>query len=244
MIRGSGIGALVVFLILGSQMGAVGTGWVLWVYSLMMIALGTLAYAWIQMPQNLETGEAKRILQFRDFEPKKLVSELESLCATIRRDGLLASEGARKELSDPFLRYLIKRVADGFERVHLVQAIRNQSMRVHELASFSEAWMDHVIQAVGGSGLMTTLFLMMALLKSSDPQVPIELALMPFLLGLVLQPVLSGFLKSRFFSALDHARLYFVLLEEGVSGIQEGIAADLLRDKLNCRLLDPPRVAE
>jgi flagellar motor component MotA len=244
MIHGAGYAALIVFLILGSQIAAVGTGLVLIVYVLLMIALGAFAYSWIQMPKILEDGEAKRVLAFLSFQPKKMIQELEQLCATIRRDGLLASESARKELSDSFLRYLIKRVADGFDRVHLVQSIRNQSMRVHEIASFAEAWIENTTQAVSGAGLITTLFLMMSLLKSNEPSAPVWVALMPLLLGLVLQPIVGGFLKNRFFTALDHARLYFVLMEEGVSSIQEGVAADMLRDKLNCRLFESPKLAE
>jgi flagellar motor component MotA len=244
MIQGAGYASLIAFLILGSQIGSVESSAVLFVYALLMIVLGSVSYALIQMPGLVANGEVKKILAFKNFEPTKMVQELENLCSVIRRDGLLASESARKELSDGFLRYLIKRVADGYERSHLVQAIRNQSMRTHEIASFFEAWIGDLSQAVGLSGLVTTLFLMMALIKSTDPNTNVAGAILPLLMGQLLQPLVASHYKNRFFAALDHARLYFVLLEEGVSGIQEGINADLLRDKLNCRLMESPKWVE
>lgn len=244
MIKGIGYGALIVFLVLGTQIGAVGTGAGFVLYSLVMVAIGSVGYAFAQMPKALQDGSSKKLAAYRSFDPKKLVHDFETLSNTIRRDGLLASEAARKELTDPFLRYLLKRIMDGFDRTHLVQSIRNQSMRAHEIAGFVDAWIDNVSQAVPAAGLVTTLFQMIAVLNSTDPNASVASALVPFLIGVLAQPLVSSALRNPFGSSLDRARLYFILMEEGVSGIQEGINADLLRDKLNCRLLETPRGVE
>lgn len=117
-------------------------------------------------------------------------------------------------------------------------------MRTHEIAGLVEAWNDNVTQSFATVGLITTLFQMMAVLKSTDPNASPATALLPLLLGVLLQPMASAYLKNAFFANLDRARLYFILLEEGISGIQEGLNADLLRDKLNCRLLETPKLVE
>lgn len=244
MIKGIGYAALLVFLVLGYEIGAVGSSVVFVFYAFAMIAIGSVGYACVQMPKVLQDGTSKKLTAYKNFDPKKLVGEFEGLSNTIRRDGLLASEAARKGLSDPFLRYLLKRIMDGFDRAHLVQSIRNQSMRAHEIASFVEAWIENVSQAVPISGLLTTLFQMISVLKSTDPNANVASALIPFLMGVLLQPAVTATMKNSFFASLDRARLYFILMEEGISGIQEGINADLLRDKLNCRLLETPKLVE
>lgn len=244
MIKGIGYAALLVFLVLGTQIGSVGGGAVFVVYALLMVATGAAGYACIQLPQVFSDGSTKKLNAFRSFDPHKLIHDFAELANTIRRDGLLASEAARKELSDPFLRYLLKRIMDGYERAHLVQSIRNQSMRTHEVASFVEAWIENTAQALPTAGLIATLFQMIAVLGSTDPNAPVATALVPLLIGVLLQPVVSARLRNPFFASLDHARLYFILMEEGVSGIQEGINAELLRDKLNCRLLESPKLVE
>lgn len=244
MIKSFGYAALVAFFVLGTQIGSVDSGFVYFIYILIMIAIGVTGIAFVQMPKVLQDGSSKKIIAFKTFEPKKFVGEIEGISMTIRRDGLLASEGARKELSDPFMRYLLKRVMDGYERTHLVQSIRNQSMRTHEIASLVEAWNENVTQSFATIGLITTLFQMMAVLKSTDPNANPASALLPLLIGVLFQPLASAYLKNAFFANLDRARLYYILLEEGVSGIQEGLNADLLRDKLNCRLLETPKLVE
>ena len=244
MIKSIGYAALIMFLVLGSQIGSVDSGAIYFIYALIMLAMGVAGFACVQMPSVLQDGSSKKLDAFKNFDPKKLVLEFEVLCTTIRRDGLLASEGARKGLTDPFMRYLLKRIMDGYDRAQLIQTIRNQSMRTHEIASFIEAWIENTSQAIPTAGFLTTLFQMMAVLKSIDPNVSVASALLPLLLGILLQPLVSGYLKNAFFTNLDHARLYHILMEEGITGIQEGINADFLRDKLNCRLLETPKWVE
>ncbi len=93
-------------------------------------------------------------------------------------------------------------------------------------------------------GLIPSLWMMMDYLnqptKVSGPG-SLPTLFIPFLIALVAQMILSS-LSGKFFDDLkEDVKLYYVVLEEGLSGIQEGMNSELLREKLTARYSQNPK---
>jgi len=239
MIKGFGYFALFVFLMFCTQIGGFSSGFAVWFLSVLTVVSGTVAFSCLQFPKELENGMLKRLLAFESHDPKELIVQLEELAQTVRRDGLLATESLRKELKDPLVRYLLKRVMDGYEKVQLNQFIRNHLIRFQELFAIAKNGIDHGLQVVPVVGLIGSLFMIMGALNR--PQASVAAAFIPFVLSLILQQWLQAVYPERLIVALDRCRLYFTLLEEGMNGIQDGVNAELLRDKMLGRLAEDPK---
>ncbi len=241
MIKGFGYFALFVFLVLCSQMGGYTPGFAVWFISFLLVASGSIALAGIQFPEELDNGHFQQLLNAHRAPIKQLTQEIEELAIVIRRDGLLAAEGLRKEMKDPLLKYLIKKVMDGFERPHLVQVVQNQAKRQEELFSMLQSYFDRVLQMIPVVGLIGSLFMMMDYFRAPSSALVLSIVFAPFLVALFFQLLLQSFYQKQITDALDRGRLYFTIVEEGIIGIQEGLNADLLRDKIQFRLLRNPK---
>jgi chemotaxis protein MotA len=252
MIKGFGYFALFMFFILCSQIGGFSQGFAIWFLGVLTIAAGTLAFSLLQFPNELEEGGLKRLLSYESHDSKKLVTELEDLAQVIRRDGLLATESVRKDLNDPLMKYVLKRVMDGYDKSILNHLIHNQMIRNQELFMIAKSYYDHCLQVIPVVGLIGSLFMMMDALKvtvnaqGSSVSVASDLSVVfvPFVLSLILQQLLQSIFQERLVVALDRCRLYFTLLAEGMAGIQDGVNAELLRDKLLGRLGENPKWTE
>lgn len=246
MIKAFGYFALFLFFIICSQIGGFSQGFAIWFLAVLSVAAGTIGFSFLQFPNELEEGMLKQLLAYEAFEPKKLIAEIEELAQTIRRDGLLATESLRKDLKNPLLKYLLKRVMDGYEKVHLNQLVRNQMVRYQELFSIAKSYYDHCLQVIPVVGLIVSLFMMMDFLAQpkGGTSSSISVIFVPFVVSLVLQQLLQAIFPERLIVALDRCRLHFTLLEEGMNGIQDGLNSDLLRDKMLGRLGENPKWTE
>jgi flagellar motor component MotA len=246
MIKGFGYFALFMFLVLCSQIGGFSQGFTVWVLAILTVASGSIAFSFLQFPKELEEGMLKHLLEFETHDSKKLIGEMEELAHAVRQDGLLASESLRKDLKDPLMKYLLKRVMDGFEKVHLNQLTRNQMVRYQELFMIAKSFYDHCLQIIPVVGLITSLFMIIEFLSLPKGSVAgsIAVVFIPFVVSLIGQQLIQAFYQERLIVALDRCRLYFTLLEEGMNGIQDGLNAELLRDKMMGRIAENPKWTE
>ena len=238
MIKGLGYFALFVFLLLCLQIEGFGPGFAIWFLSMLLVFAGSCAFAMLEFPRELEEGILKQIMTFAERDHKKMIHTLDELANTIRKDGLLAVEGVRRDIKDPFLRYLLKRVVGGFEKNQIGSIIRNQFLRSQELFTITQSYADRVFQAIPVVGLIGSLFQIMDFLIHSQGsgKGSIGVVFIPFVLSLLAQLLLQSFLQERIIRAIDGSRLYYMVLEEGIHGIQDGVSPELLRDKLQSRL--------
>ena len=242
MIKGLGFCTLLFYLLLCTQLGGFASGFSIYFLCLLALVFGGASVLCLTAPQDIVDGAFKRIAVPLPMSSAKLVEELEELALTIRRDGLLSLEAKRKDLKDPLLRYLLKRVTDGYERSQLLPVLRNQAVRRAELIRTSEAFLERFIQLLPTIGLVPSLFMIMDYLNQTKTTVnALPTVFIPFVIALIVQMVLQA-ACGRFFDQLkEEVKLYYVILEEGVSGIQEGLNAELLRDKLRARFLHEPK---
>ena len=71
--------------------------------------------------------------------------------------------------------------------------------------------------------------------RSADPSL-IAASFIPFLLSIFIQIIFSAWAQGQIDFLADQHRLYYAVLENGISGIQDGINADVLRDQLMARI--------
>ena len=236
MIKGFGYFSLFVFLIVCSQIGGFQPGFSIWFLSVLLVGSGTFAFGLLQLPIEIQNGAINHLLVFSEVNTQKLIQDFEMLSGTIRKEGLLSIEGLRKDLKDPFLRYLLKRVVGGFEKAQIVSIIHNRFLRTQELFTIGHTYFERMLQAIPVVGLIGSLFQIMEFLASGKGS--ISVVFIPFVFALLVQQILQSLFLEKMVRSLDGARVYHLVLEEGIGGIQDGINAELLKDKLQARLLD------
>lgn len=229
----SGFAALCIAFVLVSSDEAFSLGAGLFLLTL-TLGFGVLAFAFMTHPEELLEGALKEIMAYSERDPLLLVSEVESAAGTVRQEGLLSMESAVSGIHDDFLKFLLQKLARGFDKAQLVSLIRNQLYRKQELLSISQNYFDRVSQAVVTWGLFLSVLLMANSFRLETPN--LTLVFVPFLLGVVLHLAFQMGFQEKLIRALDRSRLYYFVLEESVSGIHEGLAPELLADKLNARL--------
>lgn len=235
MIKGFGIFSFFVFLALCSLIGEFGPGFSVWFLSLLLVSAGVTSYALFLFPQSLEEHGFKKLKSFSTIHPVDLITSVHEIASVVRKDGLLSTEGLRKDLKDHWLQYALKKMMDGFDKNTIVAVIRNEHLRFHEQFLSVEVYKERVSSSIVLFGLAGTLAHIMHFLAKDDPTL-IAASLVPFLISILIQVVFSAWAQHRIDFLTDQSRLYYAILENGVSGIQDGVNADLLRDQLMARI--------
>jgi chemotaxis protein MotA len=244
MFKSLGLLASGVYLVLASQMGGFSPGFSIVFLTFLVMLSGTVAIMGLSAPPDITRGALKLIKEPLPLTHEKLIEELEEIALITRRDGLLALESKRKELKEPLLRLLLKRIVEGFEKSQTLPLLRNQAMRRAELIRNCEIFSERVHGLLPTVGLIPSLFMIIDYLSHPE-KVPapgsLPTVFLPFLFALLLQ-VLGTAYAGRFFDEIkESVKLYYVLMEEGISGIQDGVNAEMLRDRLRARLADSPQ---
>ncbi len=236
MIKGFGFFSLFVFLILCSQVSGFSPGFSITFLSILSIAAGTLGYALLQFPKELETGAVSRLLEYAKCDHLHLIHSIEEISETIRKDGLLALEVRRSDLKDKFVSFLLKNIVAGYDKNEVNTQVRNRYLRSQELFTLAQSYFDRVIQGIPIVGLIATLCQVMWYLNSATGSIGVTF--LPFIFSLLLQIVLQAICSERLYRSIDSARLYYFLLEEGIHGIQDGVGGEVLKNRLHTRFLD------
>jgi flagellar motor component MotA len=235
MIKGFGIFSFFVFLILCVQIGEFGPGFAIWFLSLILVVTGMGAYALFLFPQSMEEHGFKKLTLFSKVAPLELIQSISEISSVVRKDGLLATESLRKDLKDPWLQYSLKKMIDGYDKNVIVQVIRNEHLRYHEQFLSLEKFKDRVTGSIALVGLAGSISHIMYFLSKDDPTL-IAASFAPFLLSVIIQIIFSSWTQSRIDFLLDQSRVYYAIIENGVSGIQDGVNSDVLRDQLMARI--------
>jgi chemotaxis protein MotA len=247
MFKTLGLFAIAAYLVLASQMGGFTPGFSIIFLTALTLFAGLIGVMALTAPPDVTHGAMKLIREPMPLTHTKLIEELEEIALITRRDGLLALESKRKELQEPLLRLLLKRVVEGFEKSQTLPLLRNQAMRRAELIRSCEVFFERVSSLVPLLGLVPSLFILIDFLSHPE-KVPtpgsLPTVFFPFLLALLIQLFGDSFIGRFFDETKESVKLYYVLMEEGISGIQEGTNAEMLRDRLRARLLDSPRWGE
>ena len=233
-----------VYLVLASQMGGFSPGFSILFLTFLAMFAGTIGVMGLTAPPDVTRGAFKLIREPLPFTHAKLIEELEEIALITRRDGLLALESKRKELKEPLLRLLLKRIVEGFEKAQTLPLLRNQAVRRAELIRTCEIYSERVNALLPVVGLIPSLFMIIDYLSHPE-KVPapgsLPTVFLPFLLSLVLQ-VFGTAWAGRFFDEIkESVKLYYVIMEEGISAIQDGLNAEMIRDRLQARLVDSPQ---
>ncbi len=242
MIKGLGVFAILAYLIFCSQLGGFSSGFSIYFLSILTLAFGSVGLLCMTAPTDIIEGAFKKVREPFPVSCTKLAEELEGLAIQVRQDGLLSLEGKGKDLKDGLLRYLLKRMRDGYERNQLLPVLRNQATRRAELIRAAEIYLERFASLLPTLGLIPSLFVLMDYLNQSKSTVnSLPTVFIPFGMALFAQMILQAW-SGRFFDQLkEEVKLYYVILEEGVSGIQEGQNAELIRDKLRARYHPDPK---
>ena len=235
MIKGFGIFSFFVFLVLCIQIGEFGPGFAVWFLSLLLVCSGTISYSLFLYPVVFENNGLKKIQSFSKINLVQLIKVISEISTIIRKDGLLATETIRKELKDPWLQYALKKMLDGFEKPIIIQVIRNEQIRYQEKFILLDLYKDRVVGSIALFGLAGSLSHILYFLSKNDPTL-IAASFVPFLFSLVLQLVINSWIQSKIDFLTDQSKLYYAVLENGISGIQDGVNSDILHDQLMARI--------
>jgi chemotaxis protein MotA len=235
MIKGFGILSFLLFLILCAQIGTFGPGFAVWFLSALMVISGTVSSVFFFLPAALEKGGLQHLKSFSYYQPLALVDTIHEIAEQVRKDGLLSIESIRQDIKDSWLQYALKKMVEGFDQNSILPVIRNEGIRSAELFTMLEQFKERVSSAIPLFGLAGSLSHLMFFLSKNDQSL-VAASFVPFLFSVLLQVVFSMWIQSQIDFLSDRSRIYHVVLEEGIAGIQSGIHADLLKDQLVARI--------
>ncbi len=241
--KGFAVLALVAFLSLTSQASSAPPGALFFILILTALSLGFLAVFLFLMPPGFANEVWTPLKSPLPDSPESLARQLESIAAVIRQDGLLAIEGQRKDLRNPELRLLLKRIMDGFESKDLLPLIANQARKREELVDEASAVLRRFHGFLPQAGLIQSLILMVAVLSGPRPGpqgIGMAHTLLPFGISLLFQIPIESWIENLLDQKKKESRLYFAVMEEGVTGIQVGQNPELLGDRIRSRISAAP----
>jgi len=238
MFKGLGLVGFGVFCLVSTLLLRTEPGPVFWAASLASVLFGCASLWLILIPE----GASGFGLAFESALPqgaRSLALQIGDVCSIIRQDGLLALEAKRKEIRDPHLAYLLKRILDGFESKELIPWVRNVSQSEEDRFRGFSSRVDRLIGSIPGVGLVASLILISGVLSDSGKTpgvVGIAQIFTPFLMALVIQILLDAVVSRRLLHRKAEVALYFSTLEDGIFGIQSGLNPELLTERLLARL--------
>lgn len=243
MIKGLGVFLMVLFAGFSFQLDGFGPGLSFMIVLVLTLASGCGAVYCLSAPEAWEPGDWARLGAPFSLDAEALIRELENLARTIRQEGLLVLESRRKDLKDPFLRHLMKKVMDGHEKSALLPMIRSQCETRLRLIDLTRDFFQRFTGLLPLVGLVPTLVMLASMLLKPGASA-LGLAFVPFGFTLFLQLVLEAGMGSRFESLREEARAHYDLLEEGLSCIQDGVTVELVGDRLRSKVQLNPRWAD
>lgn len=235
MIKGFGVFSFVVFLGLCRIIGEFGPGFPVWFLSIIMIGAGVTAYALFLFPRSMEEYGFAKLKAFSSVNPDELINAIAEVSAVVRKDGLLATESVRKDLTDRWLQYALKRMVDGYDKNVIIPVIRNEHLRFHEQFMLVESYKERLTNAISLFGLIGSLSHLLYFLTKDDPTL-IGASFVPFLVAVIVQVCFGAWAQSKIDYLADQSRVYYGILENGVAGIQDGVNSDVLKDQLMARI--------
>ncbi len=243
MIKGLGVFLMVLYAGFSFQLDGFGPGLSYGIVLVLTLASGIGAVYCLAAPEGWGPESWAQVDGPFTLNSESMIRELESLARTVRQEGLLAMESRRKDLKDPFLRHLMKKVMDGHEKSTLLPLIRSQCETRFRLIELNRDFFERVIALIPLVGLVPTLVLFGSILMRLGAT-GFGLAFVPFGLMLFLQLILEAAFGGRFEFLRNEVRIHYELLEEGLTCIQDGVTVELVGDRLRSKVQVNPRWAD
>jgi flagellar motor component MotA len=243
MIKGLGIFLVVLYAGFSFQLDGFGPGVSFVILLILTLASGLGAVYCLAAPEGWSPDAWSGVAKSYSLDPEGMIREFVALATLIRQEGLLSLESRRKDLKDPFLRHLMKKVMDGHEKTVLLPLIRSQCEVRFRAIELNRDFFERFVGLMPLVGLVPTLVILGSMLMRAGAT-GFGLAFVPFGIMLFLQLVLEAGFGSRFESLRDETRVHFDLLEEGLSCIQDGVTIELVGDRLRSKVQVNPRWAD
>lgn len=235
MIKGFGAFAFVFFLFLCASIGSFGAGLTVWLLSVLLVVSGTLSYSLFAFPSTFESHGYTKLKKYSQIQSPILVSSICDVAAIVRKDGLFAADTIRKELKDPWLQYSLKKMIEGFDQSAILPAIRNEQARMLEHCKTWLNYHERISSSIPLIGLVGSLCHLMADLSGTEVN-SVSAAFIPFLISILFQLAFQSWYQSQSDQLEDGVRLYYSLLENGISGISSAISSEVLKEQLEARI--------
>lgn len=243
MIKGLGVFLMVLYAGFSFQLEGFGPGLSFGIVLVLTLVSGLGAVYCLAAPEGWNPGSWSLMGAPYSLNPDSMIRELETLARTVRQEGLLALESRRKDLKDPFLRHLMKKVMDGHEKSALLPLVRSQCETRFRIIELNRDFFERFAGLVPLVGLVPTLVMLGSLLMRTGSS-GFGLAFVPFGFMLFFQLVLEAGFGGQFESLREETRMHFDLLEEGLTCIQDGVTVELVGDRLRSKVQVNPRWAD
>lgn len=222
------------FFLSGSEVGHI-----LQPISALIVIGGTLGAVLVSFPAaqiRRAISSVSEIFVFSPLRLGELVKEIFEVATAARKDGLLAVEGKRAEIRDPFLNQVVGYIIDGFDGKSIEDIIHlEMKTDAQEVESVAEVWekAGNFAPVIGVVGSIVGLIQVMLVLDQPDKiGQGIALAFTSALYGLLLANFVFTPWSNQLRTRMKEIALPKELVKIGALGIQEGIGPQLILEKL------------
>lgn len=223
----------------------------------LVIVFGGLTLAiWLGFPSERVRVTFRALINaFRhddlDAEEKRLLSQVLGLAKIYRMEGSIALQKAASRVDNDFLRYGAILVAEGYNELSLMNALKREYLKVNDIASSQIQLLKTLARLAPALGMAGTVISLMQVMQHLD----IEASLGPSL-GLALSSTLYGILLANliFLPATIKLQQYYArrsaimrLVMDALLGLQKAehplrIAERLNSYELYCKLKEEEKV--
>ncbi len=187
-------------------------------------------------------GVIKKSVFVKPPDMLKVIADLVSFAEIARRDGILALEGAIREIEDPFLVQGMQMAVDGTDPEFIEQIMETDLENTIERHEIGKAMIDAVVKYAPAFGMIGTLVGLVAMLSDlSDPAgigAGMAVALLTTMYGAMVANAFGGPIADRLARRSGEEVLYKTVIIKGVMSIQSGDNPRVVEAKLRTFL--PP----
>lgn len=175
---------------------------------------------------------------------KGLVDQILKLAGIARKDGLLALEKERENITDPMLKDALKFAIDGLEP-NVVQGILEARMafKIHEGTNAAKFYSQFgaYCPTVGIVGAVLGLIHVMNSLSNPDAIGPgIAVAFIATVYGVSFSNLVFMPLGNKLKTMVAHEELYYEMIKVGVKNIQQGTSPSIIESQLYAIIDEQP----
>lgn len=205
----------------------------------MIVIGGALGATMLEFPFHITLkalAEAKKVFLGAHHDHTALIEQILKLAGTARKDGLLALEKERNNITDPLLKEAVKYAVDGLDP-NLVQQILDARIehRQHEKVLCSKFWkqMGAYAPTVAIVGAVLGLIIVMQNLDKPERIGPgIAVAFIATVYGVTSSNVFFLPMGGKLGILAEHEGAYYEIIKTGVRDIQMGTSPTIIQSRL------------
>lgn len=200
---------------------------------------GALGATMVEFPFEIvmrALKEVKKAFFGSHMDYDGLVDQILKLAATARKDGLLALEKERENITDPLLKEAIKFAVDGLDPNLVGQILEARiDARAHENTLVAKFWkqMGAYAPTVAIVGAVLGLIIVMQNLSNPEKIGPgIAVAFIATVYGVTFSNVFFLPIGGKLNTLFEHERIYYDMIRIGVRDIQMGTSPTIISSRL------------